>query len=342
MNKMFLLVLFTAISFEPLAQAATSSKCPGEEGYNFTNYKHRNPQAGGFVSHMADVEDNDTVFIAPTAAVCGSSSIRGNARIYGNAVIDNSEVYGNARVYGNAKVSNNSEIYEDARVFDEAIVNQSRVFGNSTVEGWFKANGETFSSGQHKAPQFSKEELDAAEAQRRAEEQRRLNGQRLLEKNTILRDKLFTIIDKNYVISNYYSLNYLEVIKSSNPCILEFNEGGKLNLSLKKYIKKGIHTSKYIDDFSNSQFKENYVLNNPLPSKYHFIKNTSFGSGYNSYVPQVVIGNTDVITNADFSEVGESNFVYNPQQLSFLFVKTSARDEFYNAFNELYNSCPSN
>jgi hypothetical protein len=74
--------------------AATSSKCPGEDSYNFTNYRGyatRNPTNGGVVSNSAFV--HETAYIAPTAAVCNSASVLKYARIYGKAIIsDEAEV----------------------------------------------------------------------------------------------------------------------------------------------------------------------------------------------------------------------------------------------------------
>lgn len=154
------------VSLSNHALAETSSQCPGEEGYYFTNYKHRNPTRGGFVSNRADVQDTDNmIFIGPNVSICGSARVLGQARIFGdavvngatvkdkaeiseNAVIDNgAEVSGNARINGYSRVSGFVEVSEDAVITDSArIVNldsekltrvagKARVGGSATVKG---------------------------------------------------------------------------------------------------------------------------------------------------------------------------------------------------------------
>ncbi|MBL4711359.1 MAG: hypothetical protein JKX75_02460, partial [Gammaproteobacteria bacterium] len=110
--------------------ASTSSLCPAENGYFYTNDKStRNPRKGGFVSDSAFVGDG--VFIAPTAAVCGSASVLKSARIYGKAVVsDEAEVTDKARVYGNARVFGTAYIGGEAKVSDHA-----QVSGDAIVEG---------------------------------------------------------------------------------------------------------------------------------------------------------------------------------------------------------------
>jgi hypothetical protein len=74
--------LFSLSIMSITTYAATSSKCPGEDGYNFTNYRShatRNPTNGGVVSNSAFVDE--TAYIAPTAAVCNSASVLKYARI---------------------------------------------------------------------------------------------------------------------------------------------------------------------------------------------------------------------------------------------------------------------
>ena len=89
-----------------VAVAETSSKCPGEEGFFYTNDKRRNPRAGGFVSNEASVVDDDNVTIEPEAAVCGSSTLSGRITLFGKAVVRNVHIDGTDRVLigGSAKI----------------------------------------------------------------------------------------------------------------------------------------------------------------------------------------------------------------------------------------------
>src|SRR5437868_1129300 len=106
-------VLILSIIMMASVQAATSSKCPGEAGYNFTNYARRNnPSAGGFVSNTAFVNDqDDDLFIAPSAAICGFASIEGRASIRGNTLIrGNTVVTDSAVVQGNIIIEGDSII----------------------------------------------------------------------------------------------------------------------------------------------------------------------------------------------------------------------------------------
>lgn len=127
----FFIIVFTVL-MTYATFAATSSNCPGEEGYYFTNYKHRNPTQGGFVSNKADVQDtDDTMFVGPEAAVCGSSRVSGSARIFGDAVINN------------ATVKDNAEISENARIEDGAtIAGHAKINGNASVSGSVEVAGE--------------------------------------------------------------------------------------------------------------------------------------------------------------------------------------------------------
>jgi len=148
MKKTIVFLLATSITTSALA--FTDARCPGEDGYSFTNYKKRNPQVGGFVSSQADVVDDDDVFIAPTAAICGSSSVRGGARIYGNAIVKDSEVYDRARIYGNAVVTD-SEVFGEARISDNVKLTNSVVSGSVYLQGWYKGTNVTLNSGNYSA-----------------------------------------------------------------------------------------------------------------------------------------------------------------------------------------------
>ena len=122
-----LIVLFSAL----IAFAETNHKCPGEEGYIFTNYRHRNPTEGGFISNEAYINDTDAmIFIGPEVVICGSSDISDRAKIYGKAKINSATISGQAKVYGNAEIGRGAEISENAKVYGNA-----EVYGSVYVDG---------------------------------------------------------------------------------------------------------------------------------------------------------------------------------------------------------------
>lgn len=131
-GKMLILSLLVLASL-PTAFAAP---CNGEAGYEYVNYKHRNPTKGGFVSYNAFVDDTDDVYIAPTATICGSSHVSDHARIYGTAVINGATISGYAEVFGQARVSDGAEISDNAKISENAQVSGSvRIFGKTTIAG---------------------------------------------------------------------------------------------------------------------------------------------------------------------------------------------------------------
>ncbi|MFM2481230.1 hypothetical protein [Celerinatantimonas sp. YJH-8] len=108
MRFLFLLILMLMTSS---TLAATSPKCPGEEGYYFTNDRHsKNPSQGGFVSHDADVTDN--IWVGRNAAICGFASVTNAARILGRALVcGDAQVHGShVRITGYAKVCGTAEV----------------------------------------------------------------------------------------------------------------------------------------------------------------------------------------------------------------------------------------
>ncbi len=110
-------------SFAAPLHAATSQLCPGEEGYNYTNFRIRNPQAGGFVSWTASVTESDSLIIAPTAAVCGYAIVRDSAQIMGKAI-----------VRGDARVENRATVTGDVIVEGSAVVSGASVIrGRGTI-----------------------------------------------------------------------------------------------------------------------------------------------------------------------------------------------------------------
>lgn len=145
-------ILLIALILPSISFSASSPKCPGEKGYYYTNDKSkRNPRKGGFVGEGANV--GDYVFIAPTAAVCGSASILKFARVYGSAVVkDEAEVTDKARVYGNAVISGEAIISGDAKVSGHASVSSSAVIKGSTrVKGYAVISKGTYINGTHDA-----------------------------------------------------------------------------------------------------------------------------------------------------------------------------------------------
>lgn len=103
--RAFILIFLSSMAFSALA--ATSTKCPGEQGYRYTNDRDRNPTPGGFVSNGAHVSEDS--FVAPTAAVCGSAMVTGSrvlgvSVVKGNAFVENSVLMGNAIIGGDAHV----------------------------------------------------------------------------------------------------------------------------------------------------------------------------------------------------------------------------------------------
>lgn len=167
--RLILAAILLFIAQPSVIFADTSSLCPGEEGYFYTNARRRTPKAGGFVANTAYVDDNDDLYLAPTAAVCGNAQLYGSARILGRVVITgNAEVYGSANIKGNARIEGDSTVSGKARIQDNVIVRDSDISGTTKLKGYFKAVGKTISGGTYDAPQFTQAQLDA---QRRAEEE---------------------------------------------------------------------------------------------------------------------------------------------------------------------------
>lgn len=147
MLKLLPLLLIPGLLF-----ASTSPKCPGQKGYYYTNDKSkRNPRAGGFVAHSANV--GDYVFIAQTAAVCDSASVLKFARVYGNAVVGGeAEVSEKARVYGDARVEGEAVVKGEAKVSGNAVIKgDAEIKGSAWVKGHKVISSGTYSSGKHSA-----------------------------------------------------------------------------------------------------------------------------------------------------------------------------------------------
>lgn len=169
------LVIFLGAPDPAFSQSTvTSSKCPGESGYYYTNYRSkRNPRRGGFVGNGANVGDH--VFIAKTAAVCGSASVLESARVYGNAVIGGeAEVTGNARVYGDARISGSAVIGGKAKVSGNARVSGSAIVeGIAWMRGYYRTGKGHYSKGTYQAEKpayVRRQEQQAANAKSRREQ----------------------------------------------------------------------------------------------------------------------------------------------------------------------------
>ena len=132
----FLILICALFSFE-LTASTTSPKCLDEAGEVWINFRHRNPTEGGFVGHGTHVEES--VFVAKSAAVCGSASVEGKVRIYGNSIVkDNARVEGNAKIFGNAVIKNNASVEGNAKVYEDAVVG-----GDTVLMGDVQVKGET-------------------------------------------------------------------------------------------------------------------------------------------------------------------------------------------------------
>lgn len=129
------IVLITIFSSFSIFANTTSPKCPGENGEVWVNDRHRNPRDGGFVGDGTDVAES--VFIAKSAAICGSASVQDKARIYGNAVIKNyAYISGEAKIFGNAIIKDSAIIEGKARVFEDALIGGDTLLsGNIQVRG---------------------------------------------------------------------------------------------------------------------------------------------------------------------------------------------------------------
>jgi len=126
-----------------------------QSGYNWVNYRHRNPQTGGWVSYGSSIDED--VFIAPTAKVLNSASITGKSKIYGNAVIkdeaiveNRARIYGNAIVGGEAIVSGNAKISGHANISGDCIIK-----GDVIIKGYTTLTKGTYTKGviNHPKPQ---------------------------------------------------------------------------------------------------------------------------------------------------------------------------------------------
>lgn len=136
------LVCFVMFAFSAMAFASTSPKCPGEEGYYYTNYRRtNNPQEGGFVSYTATVQDSSSIVIGKLAAVCG------NALIF-----DSANLSGTVLVRGNAEVSDSAIITGDVILEGDVVVK-----GKSIIRGRGTLSTGVFEDARHEVTPSAKQ-----------------------------------------------------------------------------------------------------------------------------------------------------------------------------------------
>ena len=115
------------------ALATTSSKCPGEQGYTFTNNRDKNPTRGGFIGNGAYV--SESAFIAPTAAVCESATVEAGVRVMGNAIVKGEAIVeGSVRIMGDAIVGGTAYITGE-RSNPTLIRGYARIFSGEITSG---------------------------------------------------------------------------------------------------------------------------------------------------------------------------------------------------------------
>lgn len=353
--------------------AATSPSCPGQEGYFYTNYRRRNPQAGGFVANTAYVEDNDSLFLAPTAAVCDSAQVLDAPRILGHSIIrGNAEVYGNAAIKGEVIIEGDSRVFGNARIQDKAIVRDSSVSGDAVLKGWFKAIDTTISSGEHFAPEISEEEV---ERRRQEEERRRLRLAKALslkiELQNLLKQSIIPIIEKSSDSTHISTIDGRALIKEDNiPCELTLlSSRHSINASdLRDPLRDNVvYSTLNMGFFKHIQIGHLYIWDGPL-SEMNFWEAREFHENirinhpnyvekfeYKVYAPGIAISNSTYVLNPEYrssywkdklKQIGtDEDFLIadkNDKNVNFTLTFSSImeRDFFLNKFSEYYNTCP--
>lgn len=233
--RLILAAILLLIAKPNVVFADRNSLCPGEEGYYYTNSRRRNPTRGGFVAHTAYVDDNDDLFLAPTAAVCGNAQLYGHARVLGRVVITgNAEVYGRANIKGNVRIEGDSTVSGNARLQDNVKVKDSDISGNAKLKGYYKAYNTTISSGTYDAPEFTQEELDAQrraredEARRQADAQRRQNEANARARRQAEENKRSAAANKKIADRRKAALGHLSAAKESlEGAALKLEKSGK-------------------------------------------------------------------------------------------------------------------
>jgi carbonic anhydrase/acetyltransferase-like protein (isoleucine patch superfamily) len=242
-----LICLFSLSAMPVTAYAATSSKCPGEDGYTFTNYRGhatRNPTNGGFVSNSAFVEDS--AYIAPTAAVCNSASVLKSARVYGSAIIrDNARFYGIARVSGTAFVGGEAKVSDHAQVSGEAIVE-----GVTWVRGYTKVNSGLITEGTKKSvkPQsvINAEKRAAAAAAARAVAEKKQQQTRALKAEAKTKIKELA---RRLSHGDYYWKNFRRQTKRTYSWSVDRADGNSCKIVMDvRSVERGLRSGSIIND----------------------------------------------------------------------------------------------
>lgn len=159
-----------------ITQLSFSNPCGGESGSTWINDRNRNSRPGGFVADGAVVEEY--VFIAPTAAVCGSATITGNAKINGNArvldraIVQGGQVSGNAIVKDDATIENGAIITADAIIGGDAVVSSGAI-----VRGFTERYGGLVSKGVYSEPESEARIQNRITKQQEAENAARLRAE---------------------------------------------------------------------------------------------------------------------------------------------------------------------
>lgn len=241
------------------AHAATSSKCPGEEGYIFTNYRGhatRNPTNGGFVSDSAFVEDS--AYIAPTAAVCNSASVLKYARVYGSAIVrDEAEITDKARVYGNARVSGTAFVGGTAKVSDHAQVSgEAIVQGVTWVRGYTKVSSGVIAEGTKKSAK--PQSVINAEKQAAAAETARLAAEREREQQRALKAEAKQAVKEFASMlgeGDYYYKNFKRQAKTTISWSVDRADGNSCKIVMNENaVETGLRSGKVVNRNDNTLY----------------------------------------------------------------------------------------
>jgi hypothetical protein len=121
---MKLLILIALITSSTYTFASTNNRCPGIDGYEYKNQVYRNPKAGGFVSHDADVAEK-SVSLKKNVVIC-SGIVKGlssrlddpDVRLSGKVLVkDDAMIIGS-----NILISGDIEIGEDVFIGSDTTI----------------------------------------------------------------------------------------------------------------------------------------------------------------------------------------------------------------------------
>lgn len=191
--------LFIAL-LASVSALAGDCDCGGQQGYEWTNNRHKNPSKGGCVSHGAYMDES--VFLARTAKVCGDNIISGNAKIVGNAII-----YGTAEINGknifigrDARVGGTAKIFDNVRIVSKTIT--SGTHRNTEMNGIIDQNNQD--AADRKAAQEAEERRKELERKKAQEEAARKAKQRKEDEINKLQDELQAYRKANKRLYDFY------------------------------------------------------------------------------------------------------------------------------------------